>query len=66
MKKLKRCTVCGKRFMLHDKYANLCFEKKIGYGSVHDGETFRINLCCDCFDALGDALNVICREKVFK
>ncbi|MBQ1186613.1 MAG: hypothetical protein IIX54_02870 [Clostridia bacterium] len=64
--KRKRCTICGKKFELHDMFAALCFEKQIGYGSVHDGETFNLNLCCDCFDKFADILNLICKKNIFE
>lgn len=64
--KRKRCTMCDRRFQLYDKYANLHFEKIIGYGSVHDGETFKINLCCECFDKFADILNLICKKNIFQ
>ena len=66
MKKRKRCTMCGRKFELHDKFANFCFEKQIGYGSVHDGEILKLNLCCKCFDRSVDILNLICKENIFK
>ena len=47
-------------------FAALCFEKQIGYGSVHDGETFNLNLCCDCFDKFADILNLICKKNIFE
>ena len=60
------CSICGKKFELHDMFAALCFEKQIGYGSVHDGETFNLNLCCDCFDKFADILNLICKKNIFE
>ena len=65
MKKRKRCTMCGKRFESHDKFADLCFEKQIGYGSIHDGKRLKLNLCCKCFDRLADILNLICKDNIF-
>ena len=65
MKKRKRCTMCGRKFELHDKFANFNFEKQIGYCSVHDGKTLKINLCCECFDRLAEILNLICKENIF-
>ena len=58
--------MCGKKFKLHDKFADLHFEKQIGYGSVHDGENLDLYLCCECFDRLADVLNLICKENIFK
>lgn len=60
MKRKQKCTMCGKKFEIHDEYANLYFEKQIGYGSIHDGETLELNLYCGCFDRLIDVLNLIC------
>lgn len=64
MEKRKRCTMCGKKFELHDEFANLCFEKQIGYGSVHDGEILKLNLCCECFGYLTDVFNRICKMSI--
>ena len=64
--KKQRCTMCGKKFELYDEYADLCFEKQIGYGSVHDGESYKINFCCSCFDRLAEVLDSVCKENIFK
>ena len=65
MKKKEKCTMCGKKFELHDKFSNLHFEKQVGYGSIHDGQTLKFNLCCKCFDRLTDVLNIICNGNIF-
>lgn len=65
MEKRKRCTMCGKKFELHDTFADLCFEKQIGYGSIHDGERLKLNVCCECFDRCADILLLICKSKIF-
>lgn len=65
MKKQKRCTMCGKKFELHDEFADLCFEKQIGYGSIHDGEILKLSLCCECFDYSTDVFNRICKKNIF-
>lgn len=64
--KKQSCTMCGRQFQLNDKYADLHFEKQIGYGSIHDGETFKIYLCCECFDKFADILNLICKKNIFQ
>ena len=64
MKKRKRCNMCGKKFELHDKFADLRFEKHIGYGSIHDGEILKLNLCCECFGYLTDVFNRICKMSI--
>ena len=58
--------MCGKKFELHDTFAALHFKKQIGYGSIHDGERFKIDLCCECFDRSVDILNLNCKENIFK
>lgn len=63
--KRKRCTICGKKFDIHDKYADLHFKKEIGYGSVHDGEVFELNLCCKCFDNIAELLDTISKVNIF-
>ena len=58
------CTMCGKQFDEWDTQENNCFKKKIGYGSIHDGETISINLCCDCFDKVINILETMCIEPI--
>ena len=65
MKKKQKCTMCGNKFELHDTFADFHFEKRIGYGSIHDGKILKLNLCCKCFDRLADILNLICKENIF-
>ena len=65
MKRKQKCTVCGKKFDIHDTYADLHFVKQIGYGSIHDGKTFELNLCCRCFDDLAELINFISKENIF-
>ena len=64
--KKQRCTMCGKKFESHDTFADLHFKKQIGYGSIHDGERFKIDLCCECFDKFADILNLICKKNIFQ
>lgn len=66
MKKKQKCTVCGKKFDLYDKYADLCFVKQIGYGSIYDGETLNLCLCCECFDGLASKLEEKSCKSIFK
>lgn len=63
--KRKKCTMCGKKFDIQDKYADLHFKKKIGYGSVHDGEVLELNLCCKCFDDVVKHLEIECEFSMF-
>lgn len=65
MKRKQKCTMCGKKFEMHDTCADLHFEKRIGYASIYDGETLKLDLCCDCFDHLVNHLDFICKEDIF-
>lgn len=49
----KTCNMCGKSFDLWDDQEDFSIHKRvIGYGSKHDGEALRLNLCCGCMDEL--------------
>lgn len=54
-----RCNVCGKEFDIED-YANgialTVADGYVGYGSSHDGELFRCDLCTKCFDGITGAI----------
>ena len=56
--------MCGTKFELHDTFADWCFEKQIGYGSIHDGEIFKLDLCYGCFDNLTYVLNIACKHNI--
>jgi hypothetical protein len=44
------CNRCGKELDEFDKQCKFCIHTTALYGSVHDGDEIRMNLCCDCFD----------------
>ncbi len=46
------CNLCGKELDLFDRQQQFTIHKRVQYGSRHDGENVRLNLCCDCFDLL--------------
>lgn len=52
------CNLCGKELDFFDMQNDLSIHKKIGYGSVHDGDDVHLRLCSDCFDELVDECNV--------
>lgn len=56
-----RCNICGKAFDSYDYHHDLCFDKCMGFGSVHDLERIRLNLCCDCFDKVLDRVLPQCK-----
>lgn len=53
---VKRCNLCGKEFDEFDNQEGFSISNEgrntIGYGSAHDGETCRCDLCCSCFDKI--------------
>lgn len=59
--KLTVCNVCGKNFDKSDREQNACFTHTIGYGSLFDGQTLVLDLCCECFDSLLDGLLGQCK-----
>lgn len=54
---MSKCNVCGKDLSIYDEACGFYFDKRIGYGSKHDGDMVRIQLCCKCFDELLDTLD---------
>lgn len=46
------CNKCGKEMDLWDIKEGFFIHKRVGYGSIHDGEVVNLNLCCSCFDKL--------------
>ena len=54
---MDRCNVCGKKLSIYDEACGFIFDKRIGYGSKHDGDRVRIQLCCKCFDEVLDGLD---------
>lgn len=38
-----------------DIMSDFVISKKIGYGSIHDGEEVNMRLCCACFDRITHA-----------
>ena len=47
-----RCNLCGGPMDTLDRYANIRFNGRLGYGSRFDGEKMNLRLCIDCMDAL--------------
>lgn len=41
------CDICGQEFLCPS-----IITLNAGYGSIHDGERLRLELCGDCFDTL--------------
>ena len=60
-KSKEQCTMCGKNFDLWDEQENFCLDRRIGYGSSHDGCQVKLQLCCGCFDRVLDMVIPLCR-----
>lgn len=37
---------------MFDQQQDFIIHTRIGYGSIHDGDSVHCQLCCDCFDKL--------------
>ena len=46
------CNHCGKELDFFDLQNDFSIHRRIGYGSVHDGDDVHIRLCSECFDEL--------------
>ena len=57
-KTVTKCNICGRDFDEWDEQEGFRLEYSVGYGSRHDGETIRLDICCDCFDELVDKCKV--------
>lgn len=58
MQEKQYCNGCGRELDFWDKQQDFTIHKKIQYGSVHDGATVDMHLCCLCFDTLLQACAV--------
>lgn len=50
-----KCNFCGKDMDDFDVLSDFTLSKRVGYGSVHDGERADLRLCCACFDRITHA-----------
>lgn len=51
-KKRLLCNMCAKELDKFDLLQDISIHKKIGYGSIYDGEELTLRICCSCFDKL--------------
>ncbi len=58
MSEKRVCNCCGKELDRWDLHGNFSIHTRVGYGSVYDGGTVDLRLCCDCFDNLVRACKV--------
>ena len=52
------CNHCGKELDFFDLQNDFSIHKRIGYGSVHDGDDVHMHLCSECFDKLVEGCEV--------
>lgn len=49
---ITQCNLCGKLFDVFDDQHDFKIVRRLGYGSIHDGEDIELDLCCGCMDEL--------------
>lgn len=63
---MKRCSMCDKEFDIYDEQLSFEYIRRITYGSKHDEEDCRLQLCCDCFDKVIDLISPMCKHSILK
>lgn len=59
--KKRFCNVCGKEFNEWDEQESFGFSYHVGYGSIYDGATIELDMCCGCFDELMEYMIPECK-----
>lgn len=52
------CNICGKEFDEFDENNNFCISTFIGFGSEHDGDYLRLDICTDCMDKIIEGCSI--------
>lgn len=65
-KERRHCTVCGKEFDEWATQENFGMDHYCNYGSKHDEEHIKIDMCCSCFEKLMDFVIPRCRQNPFE
>lgn len=52
MQRTYMCSKCGQILDMYDIQQDFTIHKRVGYGSIYDGDTVDLHLCCRCFDNL--------------
>lgn len=55
MAKKTFCNKCGREMDIFDTTLRFGLYKRLGYGSIHDGDYIELDICCDCLDAIIDS-----------
>ena len=64
MANFKRCNKCGAEFEPNNYGPTLSIDTYMGYGSVHDGDRFTLDLCMDCADEFVKNINEMLKFDV--
>lgn len=64
-KEQKHCTMCGKQFDEWDYRENFGMDYRCGFGSKHDEEHIKMDICCSCFDKIMDFVIPRCQQNPF-
>ena len=46
------CNICGKELDFWDVQEDFTIKRRVGYGSVHDGDDIELHICCGCLDRI--------------
>lgn len=53
------CHMCGKPLDIFDRESGFeIIVPRIGYGSIHDGQSCDLCFCCSCFDKLAASCKI--------
>lgn len=51
-----KCNMCGRDLDAFDVHQDFSlYKRELGYGTVHDGQSLRLRMCCNCMDKLIDS-----------
>ena len=64
MKENLICNHCGKELDFFDLQNDFSIHRRIGYGSIHDGDDVHMYLCSECFDNLVSECKVSPIEEI--
>ena len=52
MEEKRVCNKCGKEFDIWDKQESFNIYRRLGYGTIYDGDDLELDLCCKCMEEL--------------
>ena len=60
------CNICGNKFDFFDKQEAFRIYRELGYGTIYDGGTLELDICCKCMEKIIEKCKihpVISREE---